>query len=279
MRGQADIIPGWLPMIGYHHIIMVVCSIIIILLSILLAGCTSSNGLSNVYLVSLQYRNASTSIPSDPVLVNPGIAETVYNVSHANSTIREVRAGYMGLCLTLSNGARLCSGSAAALASMVKAEGVQGNDTATADPLNLIWIANNFKEKIVFDGLIFIAVVLTFLCFVLLATFPGWHEEVDEDGSEREVKPFPSRRVMQVALGSSALSFIFGLVSILWQHINSSAAGTMSESLTYGAIESHVGTAAMILGWAAVVCLGIVALALLIMILSIRMLTMLVDDE
>jgi hypothetical protein len=84
--------------------------------------------------------------------VNPGIADKVYNVSHANSAIREVRAGYMGLCLTLRNGARLCSGSAAALASMVKV-GVQGNDAGAADPLNLIWIASNFKEKIVFDGL------------------------------------------------------------------------------------------------------------------------------
>jgi hypothetical protein len=121
--------------------------------AILLAGCTSSNGLSNVYLVSLQYRNASTSVSDDPVLVNPGIAEKVYNVSHGNSTIREVRAGYMGLCLTLSNGAQLCSGSASALASMVKAEGMQGNDTGAADPLNIIWIAQNFKEKIVFDGL------------------------------------------------------------------------------------------------------------------------------
>jgi hypothetical protein len=59
----------------------------------------------------------------------------------------------MGLCLTLSNGAQLCSGSAAALASMVKTEGIQSNDTEAADPLNLIWIAQNFKEKIVFDGL------------------------------------------------------------------------------------------------------------------------------
>ncbi|RHZ46558.1 Fig1 domain-containing protein, partial [Aspergillus thermomutatus] len=248
---------------------------------ILLAGCTSSNGLSNVYLVSLQYKNTSTQSPSDPVLVNPGIAEKVYNVSQSRrSMIREVRAGYMGLCLTLSDGARFCSGSAAALASMVKAEGVQGsNDTATADPLNLLWIVKNFKETIVFDGLIFIAVVLTFLCFILLSTFPGWHEEIDEEGSEREVKPFPSRAVSQAALGLSTLGFIFGLVSILWQHVNSSAAGTMSESLTYGAIESHVGTAAMILGWAAVVCLGIVALALLVMILSIRIITMLSDDE
>ncbi|GAB1198082.1 hypothetical protein APSETT444_007390 [Aspergillus pseudonomiae] len=217
--------------------------------------------MSNIYLVSLKYRNGSVSTPSDPALINPGIAEKVYNISQPrNTTILEVRAGYMGLCLTQSDGAQFCSNNAAALASMVKDQGYGSN--STADPLNLIWIAKNFKETIVFDG-----------------TFPGWHEEVDETGSEREVKPFPSRPVSQAALGLSSLGFIFALISILWQHINSSAAGTMAESLTYGAIESHVGTAAMILGWAAVACLGIVTLALLVMIMSISLLRRLTDGE
>lgn len=117
--------------------------------AILLAGCTSSNGLSNVYLLSIQYRNAPAVHPADPVLVNPGIAESVYNVSrhaHGDVPVLEVRAGYRGLCLILSDGQRLCSG-AAALASMVK------SSNATRDPLNLIWIAKDFKETIVFDGL------------------------------------------------------------------------------------------------------------------------------
>lgn len=86
------------------------------------------------------------------MFVNPGIAEQIYNVSQPhNVTILEVRAGFMGLCLTQSDGTRFCSSSAAALASMVKDEG--RNETDTADPLNLIWIANNFKDKIVFNGL------------------------------------------------------------------------------------------------------------------------------
>ncbi|EIT73576.1 hypothetical protein AO1008_04837 [Aspergillus oryzae 100-8] len=268
----------FVPFIAYHHILMGVCTVAIILLSVLLAGCTSSNGMNNIYLVSLKYRNASTSTPSDPSFINPSIAEKVYNLSQPrNTTIQEVRAGYMGLCLTRSDGAQFCSSNAAALASMVKDQGLQGSND-TADPLNLIWIAKNFKETIVFDGLIFIAVAVAFICFLALATFPGWHEEVDEDGSEREVKPFPSRRVSQAALGMSTLGFIFALISILWQHINSSAAGTMSESLTYGAIESHVGTAAMVLGWAAVVCLGVVALALLVMIMSISLLRQLTEE-
>ena len=125
----------------------------------------------------------------------------------------------------------------------------------------------------------FIAIVLTFICFVLLWTFPGWHEEVNDDGSEIEVKPFPSRPVSQVALGLIGLGFMFGLISILWQHINSSAAGTMAEGLTYGAVESHIGTVAVVLGWAAVVCMGLSTVALLTMIWSIERIRLLTDED
>jgi hypothetical protein len=33
----------------------------------------------------------------------------------------------------------------------------------------------------------------------------------------------------------------FGLITILWQHVNSSATATMAEILTYGAVSGHVG--------------------------------------
>ena len=110
-------------------------------------------------------------------------------------------------------------------------------------------------------------------------TFPGWHEETDDEGSEVEVKPFPSRPVTYVALGASTLGFIFALISVLWQHVNSSAAGTMAETLTYGAVEGHVGTGAMILGWAGVALICIVALAMLVMIMSVSIIRQLDDED
>lgn len=51
-----------------------------------------------------------------------------------------------------SNAAQTCSSSASKLADIVKQTTNSSNET-TADPLNLIYIANEFKEKIVFDGL------------------------------------------------------------------------------------------------------------------------------
>ncbi|KAJ5441556.1 hypothetical protein N7491_003962 [Penicillium cf. griseofulvum] len=139
-------------------------------------------------------------------------------------------------------------------------------------------IANEFKEKIVFDGLIYVTVALAFISFILLSTFPGWHDEVDETGSVREVKPFPSRPVSQVCLFVTTASFGFGFVSVLWQHINSSATATMTEILTYGAVSGHVGGAAMVFGWISITLIATAGIGLLVMILSIELIRRLTDE-
>lgn len=46
----------------------------------------------------------------------------------------------------------------------------------------------------------------------------------------------------------------------------------MAETLTYGAVSGHVGTAAMVLGWFAVGLIGVATIGLLIMIMSISLL-------
>lgn len=56
----------------------------------------------------------------------------------------EVRVGYFGICVN-SDGAFLCSNNATSLAAQV---------TVDQDPLNLIWVANTFKDQIVFPYLL-----------------------------------------------------------------------------------------------------------------------------
>lgn len=114
---------------------------------------------------------------------------------------------------------------------------------------------------------------------MLLATFPGWHEEVDERGSERDVKPFPSRPVSQIALALIFVASVFVLVSVLWQHTASVAASTIAQDLGNGSVKSGVGTSAMILGWFGFALLIIVTIGLLVMILSISLLDRLTDDR
>ncbi|KAJ5133715.1 uncharacterized protein N7443_004660 [Penicillium atrosanguineum] len=129
----------------------------------------------------------------------------------------------------------------------------------TADPLNLIHVAADFKDKIVFDGLLF-------------------RLEIDEDGSEMDVKS-PSLGPYHALIGASTVAFAFGLISALWQHINSSATASMAETLNYGLVTGHVGPAAMALAWIGVALIGLVAFGFLIMLISIRLLKNLTDDE
>lgn len=53
----------------------------------------------------------------------------------------------------------------------------------------------------------------------------------------------------------------------------------MVETLTYGVVSGHVGPAAMALGWIAVGLIGIAALGMIVMIMSISLIRKLTDDE
>jgi hypothetical protein len=86
------------------------------------------------------------------------IAHAIHNVSQTGKgTTLEVRAGYMGICVTQSHTGRICSGNVQVLANLIQAQNPvnNGNTTTetTSDPLNLIMMANEFREKIVFNGL------------------------------------------------------------------------------------------------------------------------------
>lgn len=163
-------------MIAYHHVLMIVIAIAIITFckaskqrpchygcmtnshaAVLLAGCTS-DGMSGVYLISLQYNAPSTPIPTLPGEVNPIISHAIRNVSQAgNGSTFAIRAGYRGICMGQDDLSRICSSSAEKLARMARAEKKtigHGNTSMEVilDPLNLIMIAEDFKQKVVFDG-------------------------------------------------------------------------------------------------------------------------------
>ncbi|KAL8973337.1 MAG: hypothetical protein Q9183_000030 [Haloplaca sp. 2 TL-2023] len=254
------------PLFGYHHILMFFIAAGIILLSLLLAGCSSTSpGIPNIFLISLYYESYPPVL--NPAQVDPGVTTAIANI--VGQADLEVRVGYFGICINADGGSFLCSNNASSLASQVSVD---------EDPLNLIWVASTFKDNIVFPYLIIVAIVLAFVCFILLATFPGWHEETDERGDERDVKPFPSRAVSQIALALIFIASIFVLVSVLWQHTASVGASTIAQDLGNGSVRSGVGTTAMILGWFGFALFILVTIGLLLMILSISMLNQLTDD-
>ena len=88
----------------------------------------------------------------------------------------------------------------------------------------------------------------------------------------REVKPFPSRAVSVLVLLFSALATAMVYIAVLWQHVSCAATGTLLESLRYGAVEVHTGTAAAVLGWMSVFLCATCTVGVIVMILSIRLL-------
>ncbi|KAI9800233.1 MAG: hypothetical protein M1825_004217 [Sarcosagium campestre] len=255
-----------IPFLGYHHVLMILIAVAIILLSLLLAGCSSSSPLiPNIFLISLYYESYTPTY--DPAQVDPGVSQAIANI--VGQAQLEARVGYFGICINPDGGAWLCSNNASSLAGQVSVD---------QDPLNLIWVASTFKDSIVFPYLIIVAIILAFVCFLLLATFPGWHTEVDDHGSVEERKPFPSRAVSQIALAIIFVASIFILVSVLWQHTASVAAATIAQDLGNGSVKSGVGTTAMILGWFSFALLIIVTIGLLVMILSMHLMERLTDD-
>ncbi|MCJ1310025.1 hypothetical protein MMC25_003686 [Agyrium rufum] len=254
------------PFIGYHHILMILIAIAVVLLSLLLAGCSSSSPtIPNIFLISLYYQSYPPVF--NTAQVDPGVTTAIANI--VGQAQLEVRVGYFGICINPDGGSFLCSNNASALASQVSVD---------QDPLNLIWVASTFKDNIVFPYLIIVGIILAFFTFIILATFPGWHEEITEHGSEQDVKPFPSRPVSQVALALIFVASVFVLVSVLWQHTASVAASTIAQDLGNGSVRSGVGSTALVLGWFGFGLLIVVTIGLLIIILSIKLIDELVDE-
>ena len=57
----------------------------------------------------------------------------------------EVRTGYFGICVSYDGGIWLCNNNAAGLAKQFRSD---------QDPLNLIWASAEFKDSVVFPGLL-----------------------------------------------------------------------------------------------------------------------------
>lgn len=115
--------------------------------------------------------------------------------------------------------------------------------------------------------------------FCLLATFPGWHEELDQrTGETIDIKPFPSKVVSKIVAWAMVMASLFALVSALWQHVAASAVAFAIETTTQAHLAATVGTTAMGLGWAAYALTSVVALGMVIMIASLHILDRLTDE-
>ena len=121
--------------------------------AVAIAGC-SSHGPIDVYLISLSYVDPTSpaAVHTHPSQVNQNISSTFSNL--ANTASLEVRVGYLGLCARQTAGKWQCLSSATFLASLVELG--NPNSARDGDPLDLIWIASNFRDQVIFVGLMYV---------------------------------------------------------------------------------------------------------------------------
>ncbi|KAF2714790.1 hypothetical protein K504DRAFT_478161 [Pleomassaria siparia CBS 279.74] len=246
---------GLLAFLGYHHILMMVQASTIILLSILLAGCSSYSTMTNIYIMGLTYSNSTSSGLN---AIETSLSEALNGFK--GSSQLEVRTGYFGMCVRQRGILWLCSSDTNGLVQQIGPEN---------DPLNLIGVAAKFRDDVLFSGLFIPAIVLTFFSLLLYRS----------TGSDVDVQPFPSRPISQVALSCSFVAAILCLVSSLWQHVGGVGAAAMADIAFYGNVSTTIGAGAIILGWMSFLLITLVTIGLVAMIIAIDTVNRLTSDE
>jgi len=255
-----------LHLFGFNHILILFTIIPIVLISLLLAGCTYSSTMADIFLISFSYTR-TTSKYQQPQF-NPNISSTFASI--AGDAQLEVRVGYFGLCIRQMNESWLCSNNAAFASLSGKNESL--------DPLNLIWMASQFKNNVAFSGLEFIAIGFAAISIIILISFNTWNNESDDSSSELYRQPFPSARKMKVTWILLLLSSMCAFATALWQHVASEAVASSTRDFGYGSIESGLGLNAIVLGWTGFGTLAIAALCMWLMMESTNVLTDLMED-
>ncbi|KAL4803334.1 hypothetical protein BDV18DRAFT_162899 [Aspergillus unguis] len=129
--------------IAYHHVLMSISAVAIIMLSLLLASC-SSHRMRSVYLLELSYNDNLEH--KEPAAANPLFYSLVGNISSTGDLA--VRIGYFGICIATTSGSDTgswtCRANATDLVLLVQ---------PSQDPLNLLAIADNFRDKVIVSAM------------------------------------------------------------------------------------------------------------------------------
>lgn len=100
--------------------------------AILLAGCTTE-GLGNVYILSLSYSKATQALQNEAQISAPVMTQTL-DLSR-NATSIDIRIGYFGFCLVFGRSVPMvCSLRVSTLADVIRSTSVAGG--TSPDPLN-----------------------------------------------------------------------------------------------------------------------------------------------
>ncbi|KAL6408232.1 hypothetical protein AUP68_08084 [Ilyonectria robusta] len=253
----------FIPFIGYHHVLMFL--LLLPILFMFIAGCAEIGGIRSVHLASFSYRQHPPAYETDGSFMNESIQDVMLNWTVRSTDavrVEAVRAGYLRICVKLEQIGWHC--------------GIKGSTVPNVevfDPLQLIQIGHHFRTQMVTCGQIIIYLILAVVTFVLLARFPGWREEEDPGGSMIDVRPFPSRKLTNIALITNGLGSIGLFISVAWQNIAVASVAAVVEGMRYDGVEVKMGVAAAVLSWLGVLIYALSLLGLTVMVLSITILS------
>lgn len=126
------------------------------------------------------------------------------------------------------------------------------------------------------------SVVFTSATMAGLSTFPGWHEDTDQDQETDDVvvvKPFPSRTVSGICAVCMGFSTLLSLTAATWQHVAATSSASVVEYAFDKGWVTEVGSVAAGLVWASFFMNAIVMIGLIVMIASTDLLSRLTDDD
>ncbi|KAF2670542.1 hypothetical protein BT63DRAFT_240904 [Microthyrium microscopicum] len=198
---------------AFERGLIILIALVIIMQSLVLSGSSSSLESDHLYIVGLS------------------------NVEQ--KTVSKVSVGYFGLCIRSGQSVD-CKKDLKSLALSV------GSGLSQTSMLKY---ADAYRSDVLFSGFLVGSIALSLICAILLATFPGWHEDEDEiTGSIIDVKPFPSRPVVQVAHVCIIASEMFAFIAALWQHV-SAATFIALINATDSIAKPHIGKIAVSFVW------------------------------
>jgi hypothetical protein len=121
---------------------------------------------------------------------------------------------------------------------------------------------------------------LTGLGFLGIATFPGWHEDRDaRTGSDIDIKPFPSRPVLQAVAWALVAASLLLLVSALWQHVAAASVVAIVSTTAQGKeVVGNVGATSIALVWLSFALVLVAFQSLIVMAMYIHLLDRLTDE-
>lgn len=201
---------------------LIVLTISTVFTTFILTGSTAP-GLRKFYLISLRYNpDASAS----KIL---GSLDDLLSSDKGKVSFSNIRVGYRGLCIEHSNGWD-CAKDGTTLGHIA--------GDISGDPLDLVSIADIYRNKISFSFPIWVAVIALSIGWLGVALncipgipIPAWTKKVAAAGC---------------TLGSLAL-----LGAMTLQQVTSGAVSTLVDKMGMDAVEIHIGTANIGFGWAA----------------------------